>query len=334
MAANLSQMSAFSRGLLNLQAQSLRFNSQRIFLFPPKSCSHAQPNPRFFTSTSILRAAKKPLPKAKSKPVAASSTKLSVIQPSPVLKSSTYQSYADALALKTHSTLLYEAPSHRGFILSSYLGGTFCLGFGALTFWNSYMNAPDDISWWVPYAFATTCFFLSMCGGYLFLAPSGLVRSITAVPTTLLRPSPPTATAAHPLHLQITLRRLLPIPFMPARTFTVVPSACTLLSHLYHQLSPVEQRRAELLYKQKMAEQAEYDRTRIIGRGIRHTSQGIFELVRVTGRCWTREGFVTMRVEGTRAAGGDRVLKIDGQMGWALDSGRGLERVVKVREIL
>jgi hypothetical protein len=83
-----------------------------------------------------------------------------------------------------------------------------------------------------------------------------------------------------------------------------------------------------------MAEMAEYDRTRIIGRGIRHTSQGIFELVRVMGRCWTREGLVRMKVEGTRSMGGERFLKIDGQMGWALDDGRGLERVVKVVERL
>jgi hypothetical protein len=133
MVANLSQMSAFSRGLLNLRAQSMRVNPSRIFLFSPRSCSHAQQKPRFFTSTSILRAAKKPLPKPKAKPKVAPSTKLAVVQPPPVLKPTTYQSYIDALALKSHSTLLYEAPSHGGFIIGSYLGGTFCLAFGALT---------------------------------------------------------------------------------------------------------------------------------------------------------------------------------------------------------
>ncbi|PQE13231.1 SMC domain protein [Rutstroemia sp. NJR-2017a BBW] len=326
-------MSAFSRGLFNLQAQSLRANSSRTFLFSPRSCSHVQLNSRFFTSSSILRAAKKPLPKPK-----ASSklppTKLTITQAPPVLKPATYQSYVDALALKSRSTLLYEAPSHNGFVIGSYLGGSFCLAFGALTFWNSYLNAPADIPTWVPVAFGTTCFFLAICGGYLFLAPNGLVRSITAIPTPLLRPSPPTATATAPLHLQITLRRAFPIPFMPPRILTVVPSACTLTSHIYHYLTPAEQRRAELLHKQKMAEMAEYDRTRIIGRGVRHASQGIFELVRVMGRCWTGEGLVKMKVEGTRASGGDRTLKIDGQMGWALDAGRGLERVVKVVESL
>lgn len=136
-------MSTFSRGCIKLHSAAV--NSSRISLSTiPKSCSI----PRFFTSTSIFRStARKPMPmptqKVGSKPVSRVKPNITTNPQafaSPVAKTSSgapkvlkYYSYADILAQKPHTTTLYQAPSHTGFITSSYLSGTFLLGFAGLT---------------------------------------------------------------------------------------------------------------------------------------------------------------------------------------------------------
>lgn len=154
-------MSAFSRGCINLHSATL--NSSRTFLFTaPKSC----PNPRFFTSTSLCRStARKSMPmptaKAKSKPkpqpkpqpntkpkTATQNQTPALVIPEPPSRSPkllNYHSYADILAAKPHSTILYQAPSHAGFIGTSYLAGGFLLGFAGLTctFFQSIDPAPS-----------------------------------------------------------------------------------------------------------------------------------------------------------------------------------------------
>ncbi|EDN97721.1 predicted protein [Sclerotinia sclerotiorum 1980 UF-70] len=334
-------MSAFSRGCIKLHSMSL--NSSRTFLFKTqKSC----PNPRFFTSTSLCRStARKPMAvptlKTKSKQKPQQKPQLNVkskvatqIQPPTLLaaeptlgspKLLNYHSYADILAAKPHTTILYQAPSHTGYIVTSYLAGTFLLGFAGLTFWNNYIHIPADIGVWVPYAFAGISFLLAACGGYVILSPAGLIKSITAVPAKLCA-HPPKVDA--PLYVEVALKKIIPIPFMPPRILTLSPSSLHLTSHLYQARTRAEERAWNKLAEEKKRELAEYDRTHIIGRGTRKISVGIFELVRAFGRCWTRDGFIPVRVT---ERGMGRVLKLDGEAGWAQDGGRALEKIIKVQ---
>lgn len=136
-------MSAFSRGCIKLHSATL--NSSRNFLLTsPKSC----PTPRFFTSTSLCRStARKPMamttPKPKSKPQPKPNPKVATQSQSPALvaadsaprppKILNYHTYADILAAKPHTTILYQAPSHVGYITTSYLAGFFLMGFAGLT---------------------------------------------------------------------------------------------------------------------------------------------------------------------------------------------------------
>ncbi|QSZ34894.1 hypothetical protein DSL72_007755 [Monilinia vaccinii-corymbosi] len=278
-------MSAFSRGCIRLHSATL--NSSRTFLFTsPKSC----PTPRFFTSTSLCRStARKPMtistPKAKPKAQIQPKQKVAT-QPQPpalvVADSPTrspkllkYHTYADILAAKPHTTILYQAPSHTGYITSSFLAGLFLLGFASLTFWNNYINIPTDVAAWVPIAFGGVSFLLACCGGYVLLSPAGIIKSIAAVPASLCAHPPKVAA---PLYVEVALKKLLPIPFMPPRILTLAPSSLHLTSHLYHSRTPAEEREWNRIVEQKKRELAEYDRTHIIGRGTRKISVALFEL--------------------------------------------------------
>lgn len=115
---------------------------------------------------------------------------------------------------------------------------------------------------------------------------------------------------------------------MPPRILTLVPSSLHLTSHLYQARTPAEERQWNRLVEARKLELAEYDRTHIIGRGTRKISVGAFELVKAFGRCWTRDGFIPVRVT---ERGMGRVMKLDGEAGWALDGGRALEKVIKVQ---
>jgi hypothetical protein len=150
-------MSAFSRGTL--------FRHQCLFFHPP---SHSQLL-RSFTTSSLLNAAKQNSGLAKkafrsgNKIPKSSKTLLeqTVQVPSrtvPIASrsstgatsgtaASTYNSYQELLAKKSHPTLLYQAPSHTLFLISSYSASLFCFGYAI----------------WVSIAF-TKCFYLCELG--------------------------------------------------------------------------------------------------------------------------------------------------------------------------
>jgi hypothetical protein len=89
--------------------------------------------------TAKAKAKPKPKPQPKfqsqTKPKVATQIQTSALiaaEPPPS-KLLNYHSYADILAAKPHTTILYQAPSHAGYIATSYLAGSFLLGFAGLT---------------------------------------------------------------------------------------------------------------------------------------------------------------------------------------------------------
>ena len=56
----------------------------------------------------------------------------------------------------------------------------------------------------------------------------------------------------------------------------------------------------------------------------RHMSRGFFQLFKAIGRTWHREGFMKVEVKGMK-------YKLDVTGGWALDRGRALDRLARVR---
>jgi hypothetical protein len=323
-------MSAFSRGCLLRHHHALTPRTIHLF-FPSKSFQ----SPRSFSSSPLLLAAKKARPPQttrltlpKSKP---SFTPTKSAPPS--TNAPTYYSYATTLAQKSHPTLLYQAPSQTIFIVSSYSASVFCLSYAAISFWSNYLAAPPDLAAWVPYAFGGISFMMACFGGYLLLGPARLVRTITAVPkhanavSTAAGKSAGNA-AAPSLEIEVELRKMFPLPFFPARKIIAKPEEIVLPMPLFtppsKALTVSEMRELRLQEEREKKELREYERSHIMTAPFRHASQGFFYLFKAIGRTWSREGFLKLEVKGMR-------YKLDISGGWALDGGRALDRLTRLK---
>jgi hypothetical protein len=311
-------MSAFSRGFIFRHQHA--FNSSRALFFFP---SNTYTQPRFFSSSTILQAAKKArkppiiknaLPKAKPsyKPIEAS-----II---PV----TYQSYATTLAQKSHPTLLYQAPSHTIFMICCYSGALFCFSYAGFNFWTQYLVPPESLASWVPIAFAGVCFVMAAGGAWLVLSCSGLIKTITAIPKKM------EVVGRNPeLLIEIELRKMFPVPFFPARKLLVKPEELALRAPVAapvdRTLRPEELRQMRMQEEMARREQLEYEKSHIMTAPFRHASKGFFALFKAVGRSWSREGFLKLRV------GGRQTYKLDVSGGWALDGGRALDRLATLK---
>lgn len=332
-------MSAFSRGCL-FRRQS-PFTMRTIHFFLP---SNRVPNTRFLSSSSILRAVTKTANTAKK-----TAPSITLKQALPKGKPSfaptpsqppTYQSYAQILALKPHPTLLYQAPSHTAFILSSYVTAGFCFTYAVVAFWSNYLKAPETITYWVPIAFGVICFGMAGAGTFFLLGPAWIVKSITAMPPAALKAAGAVPSAAKSvgngvvkgngapaLHIEVELRKMLPLPFFPARKIYVRPDEVQLPHQLARPTSSLSPAQRAALKAQEEAEreaELEYERTHIMSRPIRHMSRAFFELFQGARRIWTREGFTAIYVKGYK-------YKLDVSGGWALDGGKAIDRLVTIK---
>jgi hypothetical protein len=304
-------MFAFSRGpLIRLQciSPSFKFSAVRIL-----SISRASPR-TFSTSPLLQRAAKKtqvaPNSKAAAIPVKASS------HPS-LAAPAQYLSFASSLALKPHPTLLYTAPSHIGYTLSSYGASIFCFSYAAYNFNAHYYNPPPGLSSWVPIAFGVVCFMVTSVGGWLVLGPARLVKTITAIPAPQLALGRP-----GPLKVEVELRRMLPVPFLRPRRIIATPDEIMFNHRLTApRMSAAEKRGAEMEeYRMKRINSEKS----ILTLPFRQLSVLFYNLFKSTMRAWSREGFLELGIRG-------KVYKLDVTGGWALDEGRALDRLIRAR---
>jgi hypothetical protein len=323
-------MCSFSRGCFLAQQWAFRTpRTLRVF-----SISKSFQQPRAFSSGIVFQALKKarPLPALRrasptNKP-AFSPNKSPALTPPP----SIYQPFASTLAQKSHPTILYEAPSHTLFIVSSYAGAIFCFGYATFTFWSNYLHAPAGLSTWVPIAFSGICFLMAALGTWVLLGPSRLVRTITALPqtstaataagTSLTRAVPPK------LMIEVELRKMFPLPFFPARKIYARPDELVLRMPLApvdnKGLTPAEMRVARQQEEEETARLLAYERGHVMSAPFRHANRAFFNLFRAVGRTWTREGFLKLGVKG-------RIYKLDITGGWALDGGRAVDRLATIK---
>ncbi len=173
---------------------------------------------------------------------------------------------------------------------------------------------------------------MALAGGYFLLGPAWIIRKITAMPHPALKAagtvSPNLAKNATPeLQIEVELRKMLPIPFFPARKMSVRPEEI----QIRHVLAKPEVKRTALELKaiqmQEVAKKEaalEYERTHVMSAPLRHLSRAFFDLFTGIRRAWTREGFTDIYVKGYR-------YKLDVSGGWVLESGRALDRLVKIK---
>jgi len=321
-------MSAFSRGCL-LRHQSAFIPRTIHLLYPSKSFQ----SPRFFTTSSILHAAKKTRP-----PVAIKKAVPGIKPSSPTSKAilqttssaaPTYQSFATTLAQKLHPTLLYTAPSHTAFMVACYTGSTFCFSYAIVNFWSNSISTNEGLATWVPTAFAGISIFMAAFGTWLILGPARLIKTITAIPKNANAISTAMGKAPTPeLQIEVELRKMFPLPFFPARKLYVKPEEIILPFPIApppaKNLTPADLRQIRLEEEEEKRKYREYDNNHIMTRPFRYASQEFFLLFKAIGRTWHREGFVKVGVKGSN-------YKMDVTGGWALDGGRALDRLVKLK---
>jgi hypothetical protein len=318
-------MSAFSRGLL--RPQCLLNRGMSFIIQPPsRSFLHKQS----FSSTPFLHATKKARPSntvKKSLSINKPSHTPTKSTPSPPLAA--YQSYASKLAQLSRPTLLYQAPSHTGFIISSYTAGALCITYAVVTFWGSYLYAPSGLAAWIAPAYGGVCIAMVALGGYLILGPTRVVNNITAIPTALLKNpgARSQASAGADLTVEVRLRKMFPVPFFPARKLYVRADEISLplpLAPVDTTMSAAARKAQARLEAYERQQEREYERSHIMTAPFRHASQAFYNLFASLRRAWTRDGFMKLKVKG-------QVYKLDITGGWALDGGRALDRLVVVQ---
>lgn len=318
-------MSAFSRGF---------FLRPRYLLSTPKSfnlqfLTTSRPSlPRSFTTSQLLRHAIQ-----KSRPLPSKT-------PNGPLKKSlpqnpTYQSFADSLASKSHSTLLYAAPPHTLYIVSSYTTAFFCFAYAGYNFNAQYIYPPPNLSAWIPVAFGVVCFGMACFGGYLVLGPARLIKTITAIPSGQVQAQARALANGvgkngngQGLAIEIELRKMLPIPFFPARKVIARPEDLTLNRRVY--VPPVDPRQAavERLEQRRRLkrEQDEERRKSIWWRPFRDANRAFHKLFMAMRLVWTRDSFLELTVKGSK-------YKLDVGGGWGLDEGRALDRLIRLKAL-
>ncbi|KAL5327049.1 hypothetical protein ACEPPN_004739 [Leptodophora sp. 'Broadleaf-Isolate-01'] len=239
-----------------------------------------------------------------------------------------YKSYAMSLAEKTHSTLLYQAPSHTMYMLTCYGTAGFCFTYATISFWSNYILAPPDLPTWVPVAFGGISLLMACLGGWVVLAPAGLVKRIVAVPSSVKMVNGALARPRGPaLQIEVELKKMFPVPFFPSRKFYVKPEEI----ELAHRFVPVNKRIGKAEARERaisiqMARQREleYERSHIMTSPFRRMSQLTFKMFTELKRVWTRDQMMKMVIH-------DRNYKVDISGGWALDGGRALDRLAKIK---
>ena len=171
-------------------------------------------------------------------------------------------------------------------------------------------------------------------GGWLFLGPARLIRTITAIPRHAKSISFAAVgkTSAPELQVEVVLRKMLPVPFFPARVLYAKPGELVLARPLLpppsRRLTPEEELSRQLKLKEAAKAAHEYEKSHIMTSPFRHGSrafsQAFYNLFKAIGRTWTREGFLKVGVKGA-------TYKLDVTGGWALDGGRALDRLSKIK---
>ncbi|TAQ85714.1 hypothetical protein B7494_g5963 [Chlorociboria aeruginascens] len=312
-------MSAFSRGCLF--RHQLSFNPSRA-------------TPRFFSSTIFLRAAKQVRSSSLTKQASSKSAVISLQNSSPRALP-IYQSYAKTLAQKAHPTPLYQAPSHALLIFSSYSAAAFCLAWVGYNAWAVFLNPPPNLPAWAPYAYGGICVFMGAFAGWIMLGPYRIVKTITAFPANAKQlvgvKNKPIGRGG--LIVEIELTKMHPLPFLKAKKLYAQPEEIYLLTPIVppevKRLGGRELMRIREEEEREKQRVLEYERSHIMTRPFRDMSRAFSQFTHsifvATRKMWTGVGFVKIKVKGK---GG---YKIDITDGWALDGGRGLERLVGVK---
>lgn len=175
---------------------------------------------------------------------------------------------------------------------------------------------------------------MAAAGGYFLLGPAWIVKSITAMPQSALKAAGAVTKGVAPgeMRIEVALRKMFPIPFIPARKLYLKPDEIQLehqLARVDLKLTTAELRAIKIAEAEEAQKALEYEQTHIMSKGPRMIgriiSRGSFDIFKAVRRTWTQEGFTNLRIKRYN-------YKLDVSGGWALEGGRALDRLVTVKQ--
>ena len=161
-------------------------------------------------------------------------------------------------------------------------------------------------------------------GGWLVLGPARLIKTITAIPSS--KSLTKGSGAPGPLAIEVELRKMFPVPFFPARKIVTSREDLTLNHRLYVPAVNSRQSAAERLEaRRRMEREQDEERAKSIWTApFRHANKAFYDMFKAMSRAWTREGFLQLGIKG-------QSYKLDVSGGWALDEGKAIDRLVKLK---
>jgi hypothetical protein len=122
-------------------------------------------------------------------------------------------------------TVIYQAPSHAGFLTAAFVTGTMCLVGAVLTSSTELWKAQAGLPWWINTANRLGIMCFAFLGGWIVLRAA---RHITSI-KLMLRDDK--------VKMLVTVRRTIPLPFIPSKTIVTSPVDFVLPSRMVAQLS-------------------------------------------------------------------------------------------------
>lgn len=205
------------------------------------------------------------------------------------------------------------------------------MSYVGIQYWSVVAFPPEGLTWWVPHLFVPIILVMGAAGGWFALSTAHIIRSIKAVPKSMLPQSylkggkakkskeeekSLVALNASPIALEISLSSV--VPFMPAKRIIAAPEEVFLpfkmqstpLGAGVTAEAPAPKRTGGVLDMLAMPFDA-------LGRAVRGPFMGL-------RRGLLREGFAKVKVK-------NKAYKIDITGGKVLDQGRILDHVVAFR---
>jgi hypothetical protein len=122
-------------------------------------------------------------------------------------------------------TLLYKAPSHAGFLTATFLSGSLCLIGAVATSSTELWKAQEGLPWWVNTANRLGIICFAFLGGWIVLRAT---RHITSIKLMLKDDR---------VKMLVTVRRMIPLPFVPSKKLVTDPVDFILPSRMVAQLA-------------------------------------------------------------------------------------------------
>ncbi|GAP91132.1 hypothetical protein SAMD00023353_5600290 [Rosellinia necatrix] len=236
-------------------------------------------------------------------------------------------SYAQRLAMKSRSTMLYEAAPQMGFVLSSYTAGLFCFSSAAINSWFNVFNLPPGISEWVAVGFGVISFVFAAIGTVFSLRPASIIRSIALLPDPASQSSPNTPPKR--VLLEVVVRRTIPLPF-PTRRIRVEPEQVIMVNRMAYRpvvLSREQQIENKIKEAKRLKEHREYEMNHLMTAPFRDAGRASSTIMGNIRRGLTGEGLAPVFINGYK-------YKLDIEGGYALEGGQVLDRLVKIQHDL